>query len=204
MKIGLVSDIHCNIKGLHIALERMGDIDELWCAGDVVFQFRWNNEVVQVLRERASEVVLGNHEEVILGREGERALANPTVDHDLVDWLKSRPWRIEREVDGKRVLLTHGSPWDPWRDYHYPHEAVWHTKAPQLPFDVVIVGHTHFQMAQRFGHCLVINPGSAGDPRDHRNNFQLSCAVWDTTTDDVTFYDFPDPNRQYVASAASQ
>jgi len=61
------------------------------------------------------------------------------------------------------------------------------------------VGHTHFQMAQRFGSTLVINPGSAGDPRDHRNGFKLSCAAWDTTTDAVTFYDYDDPTRNFVS-----
>jgi hypothetical protein len=57
-------------------------------------------------------------------------------------------------------------------------------------------------MAERYGRVLVINPGSAGDPRDHRNEFQLSCAVWETTTGEVTFYDYPDPTRNFVTSSA--
>jgi predicted phosphodiesterase len=56
-------------------------------------------------------------------------------------------------------------------------------------------------MAQRFGRVLVINPGSTGDPRDHRNDFQLSCATWDTTTGDVSFYDYKDPTRNFVKSS---
>lgn len=50
-------------------------------------------------------------------------------------------------------------------------------------------------MAERFGNVLVVNPGSAGDPRDHRNGRQLSCATWNTITDEVTFYDYPNPGR---------
>jgi hypothetical protein len=40
---------------------------------------------------------------------------------------------------------------------------------------------------------MVINPGSAGDPRDHGNGRRLSCAVLDTVSDEVRIIDFPDP-----------
>ena len=201
MKLAIVSDIHCNIGGLERALELLAPYDQLWCAGDTVFQFRWSNDVVGRLRELGARVVLGNHEETILSPDGIRAINNPKVDQDLVAWMRARPYRIEEEVDGKRVIMTHGSPWEPWKDYLYPHESVW-TKAGTLDCDALIVGHTHFKMADRFGRVLVINPGSAGDPRDHRNDFQLSCAAWDTTTDEVTFYDYKDPTRNFVASSS--
>ncbi len=200
MRLGIVSDLHCNLAGLELALEQMGPLDQLWCAGDSVFQFRWSNEVVARLRELGARVILGNHEDTILGPDGIRAINSPKVDQELVAWMRQQPYRYEEEVDGKRILMTHGSPWEPWKDYHYPHEAVW-AKAALLPCDVLIVGHTHYKMAQRFGSVLVINPGSAGDPRDHRNDFQLSCAVWESTTDEVTFFDFKDPTRNFVQSS---
>lgn len=198
MKLALLSDIHCNLPGLERALDLMAPFDELLCAGDSVFQFRWSNDVVARLRDLGAIVVQGNHEETILGPGMDRALAK--ADPDLVAWMRAQPFRIEREFDGRRVMMTHGSPWEPWREYHYPHEAIW-TRAAQLDCDALIVGHTHFKMAQRYGGVLVINPGSAGDPRDSRNDFQLSCAVWDTTGDAVTFYDYPDPTRHFVASS---
>lgn len=197
MKLGIVSDIHCNIAGLERALELMTPFDELWCAGDSVFQFRWSNEVVSLLRELGARVILGNHEETLLGRDGERALSSPKVDQELVSWMREQPYRLEASVGGKSVLMTHGSPWEPWKEYHYPHEAIW-TRAASLDCDTLIVGHTHFKMANRYGSVLVINPGSAGDPRDHNNEFQLSCATWDTTTDEVIFYDYKDPTRNFV------
>jgi putative phosphoesterase len=203
MRIGIISDIHCNIAGFRLGLERMGDIDELFCAGDSVFQFRWSNEVVGLLRELDAKVVIGNHEETILSRDGERALSSPKVDQDLVAWMREKPYRLETEVGGKKIMMTHASPWEPWDEYHYPHEAIW-SRAAAFDYDAVFVGHTHFKMARRFGDVLVINPGSAGDPRDSRNDFQLSCAVWDTTSDEVTFYDYPDPTRSFVAHSGLQ
>ncbi len=200
MRVAIVSDIHCNIGGLERALELMAPFDELLCAGDSVFQFRWSDDVIRRLRDLKAHVVLGNHEETILGPGMDRALSK--ADPELVEWLRAQPYRLELEIDGKKVLMTHGSPWEPWKEYHYPHEAIW-ARAAQLDCDVLVVGHTHFKMAERFGNVLVINPGSAGDPRDSRNGFQLSCAVWDTTSGEVTFYDYPDPTRNFVASSGA-
>jgi putative phosphoesterase len=203
MRIGIISDIHCNIQGFRTGLELMGEIDELFCAGDSVFQFRWSNEVVGLLRELDAKVVIGNHEETILSRDGERAISSPKVDQELVAWMREKPYRLETEVAGKKIMMTHASPWEPWDEYHYPHEPIW-ARAAAFDYDAVFVGHTHFKMAQRFGKVLVINPGSAGDPRDSRNDFQLSCAVWDTTSDEVIFYDYPDPTRSFVAHSGLQ
>src|SRR3990172_5995152 len=52
MRLGIISDVHCNHEALRIALERMGPVDELLCAGDAVYQFRFSNEVMRILRER--------------------------------------------------------------------------------------------------------------------------------------------------------
>ena len=201
MRLGIFSDIHCNIAGFRKGLELIGRVDEIWCAGDSVFQYRWSNDVVALLRELDARVVLGNHEDTILGRDGVRAIAAPTVDPGLVEWMRAQPYRREGEVDGKQLLMIHGSPWEPWDEYHYPHESIWE-RAGDLGCDVLIVGHTHFQMGKKYGRCLVINPGSAGDARDPNNEDQLSCAVYDTTIDEVTFYDYQDPAR--VAAAATR
>lgn len=201
MRVGIVSDIHCNLPGLERALELMGDIDALFCAGDVVYQYRWSNEVVELLRDLNAYVVKGNHEEVLFGPAGERLRSHPSVRRDLLEWLDSQPYRLRVTVDGKDVVMTHGSPWPPFDEYHYPHESIW-SRAAELDCDVLIVGHTHFQMCKRFGRVLVINPGSAGEPRDPRNGFQLSCAVWDTVHDEVDFFNYKDPTRTLAASSA--
>ncbi|MBM3347922.1 MAG: metallophosphoesterase family protein, partial [Betaproteobacteria bacterium] len=73
MRIGIVSDIHCNAKGLRAALAAMGTVDELICAGDSIHEYRFSNEVVALLRERGAHVILGNHDEGFLGPHGERA-----------------------------------------------------------------------------------------------------------------------------------
>ena len=193
MRIGIVSDVHGNIAGLQAALDRMDPIDELLCAGDSVYQYRWSNEAVALLRERGARVVLGNHDEVILGRDGERARAMEHVREDLVEWLREQPYSVDAEVGGRRFLMAHSSPWGGW-EYHYPHDPLWQQTAT-LEQDVVVTGHTHVPMAERFGDTLVINPGSVGEARHPGNGYRLSCAVWDTASDEVQFHEYEDPAR---------
>ena len=67
-RLAIVSDIHCNIAGLERALELMAPFDELWCAGDSVFQFRWSNEVVRLLRDSGAKFLgeVGHRREITL------------------------------------------------------------------------------------------------------------------------------------------
>lgn len=192
MKLGIVSDIHCNGAGLAQALDLMGDIDELICLGDSIYEYRFSNEVVSLLRAREAKVILGNHEECFFGPQGARARARDGIDPALSEWLAERPLRDEMSAGAKKVLLVHSTPWEPRGTYVHPGSGLLE-RFGEAEADFVLYGHTHQQLARRVGRVLVINPGSAGDPRDSRNGGQLSCAVLDTASEEVTFYDYPNP-----------
>src|SRR4051794_3738746 len=98
----------------------MGPVDELLCAGDAVYQFRFSNEVMEILRERDARYILGNHEEVLLGRWGERARAAEWVRTDALAYMAAQPSQLETTVDGKRLVMVHGSPFEPHNEYIYP------------------------------------------------------------------------------------
>ena len=192
MKIGIVSDIHCNSAGLARALALLGDVDELLCLGDSIYEYRFSNDVVQLLKEREAQVIVGNHEECFFGPHGERARARAGIDPDLAEWLAGQPHRRELQCGGKRLLLIHSTPWEPRGAYAYP-ESTLLARFAEAEADFVLYGHTHQQLVSRIGRVLVINPGSAGEARDHRNGRQLSCALLDTTSEEVRIIDFPDP-----------
>lgn len=192
MKIGLLSDIHCNSEGLEQALERLQQCDMILCAGDAINQYRFSNEVVLRLRATVAGMVLGNHEDVLLGPEGERARERPGIDTSALRWLAEQPHRLRLKADGLTIEMFHGSPWLPYGDYLYPQDARLR-RMDELGADVVVYGHTHFQVALQTGGTLVINPGSAGDGRDHRNGKQLSCAVLETRDRSVTFHTYANP-----------
>lgn len=192
MKLGIVSDIHCNAAGLRRAIELMGDVDELICLGDSIWEYRFSNEVVALLKEHGAHTILGNHEEGFLGPLGERARVREDIDSSLLGWLAERPHRIELDRGGKRLLLVHSTPWEPRGAYIHPGDALL-ARFAEAEADFVLYGHTHRQVAKRFGGVLVVNPGSAGDARDHHNGRQLSCAVLDTASEEARIIDYPDP-----------
>jgi putative phosphoesterase len=191
LKIGIVSDLHCNERGLLRALAIIGNVDALVCLGDSIYDFRFSNEVVRILREREAEIILGNHEEGFFGPQGERARQRPGIDRTLLAWLAEQPHRRERVVAGKKLLIVHSTPWEPRGAYVPPHSPLL-ARFGEVDADFVLYGHTHRQLVQRVGRVLVINPGSAGEARDADNGRQLSCAVLDTVSEEVVVTDFPD------------
>lgn len=192
MRIGIVSDIHGNIAGLDMALDRMGPVDEIWCPGDAFDQYRFSNEVVGRLRELGARYILGNHEDILLSAAGRGAQNRGYVDQELLAWVRGRPHYIEAAFDDRSILMFHSTPWQPYGEYLYPHSSDL-DRLGELPVDIAIYGHTHSQLARRVNGTLVINPGSAGLGQDPRNGRQLSYAVLDTRTMDVTFDDFENP-----------
>jgi putative phosphoesterase len=191
LRIGIVSDLHCNAAGLTQALTLMGDVDELICLGDSIWEYRFSNEVVRMLKERGAHTILGNHEEGFFGPQGVRARGAEWIDPTLLGWLAERPHRLELCLGEKKLLAVHSTPWEPRGTYVYPHDALL-DRFGEADADFVLYGHTHHQLVRRYGKVLVINPGSAGDARDPGNGRQLSCAVLDTVTDEVVVIDFPD------------
>jgi putative phosphoesterase len=191
LKIGIVSDVHCNEAGLRRALEMLRDADKLICLGDSIYEYRFSNEVVRLLKERDAHTILGNHEEGFLGPHGLRARQPEWIDRALLQWLAERPKRLELDVGGKKLLLVHSTPWEPRGSYVYPYDTSL-ARFGEAEADFVLYGHTHHQLVRRVGKVLVINPGSAGEARDPGNGRQLSCAVLDTATEEVTVIDFQD------------
>jgi putative phosphoesterase len=193
MKIGIVSDVHCNEAGLRRALDILGEADELICLGDSIYEYRFSNAVVRLLKARGAHTILGNHEEGFLGPHGARARQSDWIERPLLQWLAERPRRIQLDAGGKRLLAVHSTPWEPQGAYVYAHSSLLQ-RFGDADADFVLYGHTHHQLVRRVGNVLVINPGSAGEARDEGNGRQLSCAMLDTATGEVVIVDFPEPD----------
>lgn len=191
MKLGIISDVHGNAASLERALELMPDVDEVLCAGDLVSSFRFSNEVVARLREIGARVVLGNHDLDVLAPHGERVRASAATDPTLLRWLAEQPERLDTQINGRRVTMFHAVPEPPY-GYVYaetPRMQQW----SGLGADFVIYGHTHRALLHRVDDTLVINPGSAGQPRDARNGFRSSFAVLDTQSGEALIQTYDDP-----------
>jgi putative phosphoesterase len=192
MKLGIVSDIHGNLGGLQEALGAMGPVDELLCLGDSIYQYRFSNEVVGLLKTMGARMILGNHEEVFLSEAGSQAREKEGVDKELLAFLADQPHRRLLTYGRKTVLMIHSTPWEPRGEYIYPHNEKLALFA-EAGADFVLYGHTHAQVVRRIGGVVVVNPGSAGEGRYTSDGPSLSCAVLDTETGEARVIDYLDP-----------
>lgn len=193
MRIGLLSDIHCNAGALERALEQMDTCDAILCAGDLVYQFRFSNEVLELLERRQVLAIPGNHDKMILYTRGHPLLSSPQVDRRRLQFLADLPSNRELTIAGKRLAMFHGAPWDdvagPIAHYIFPGDRRLLGMLGRVDADVVVLGHTHVPFCTRVGNMLVVNPGSCGEARDESQTG--SYAILDTQTEDVQFFRVP-------------
>jgi putative phosphoesterase len=167
MKIGIVSDIHAHPQALRRTLEDMPAVDMVLCAGDVISDYRFCAETVDMLRRAQVHCIQGNHETGFFGGRNPDYLRKCQREFapELLDFLASAPLSLAFEAAGAQVLMVHASPWEPFDDYIYPRSPQL-ARFAQLPYDFVIFGHTHVPMVHQADGVTVINPGSCSQPRD--------------------------------------
>ena len=167
MKIAIVSDIHAEPKALKRVLSDMPSVDRVLCAGDAVSEYQFCAETVQLLQHVNAQCIQGNHEMVLFSGRNAPYLSKCQVEFapELLDALATAPVSFAFEAAGARILMVHASPWKPFEDYILPHSPKL-ARFAHLPYDFVILGHTHVPMVERVSGVTVINPGSCSQPRD--------------------------------------
>lgn len=193
MLIGITADVHCNAAALNQALgELEGSVDLVLLAGDAVLQYRFSNEVIELVADHGVEYIAGNHELALLGPDGERARSGPEVRPANLQVMAAAPKRWERTVGGRRLLMVHASPFPPYSDYLYPGSPEL-ARCADVDADILVLGHTHVPMAVRVGSTLVVNPGSLGQGGEPDHPGMVSYAVLDTDSEEVTIRRFANP-----------
>lgn len=193
MRIGIVSDIHCNAAALDVALDQLHPrVDEILVAGDAVLQYRFSNEVLDAVRREARGYVQGNHEMSLMAY-GQRALRAPHVRPDLVDVMASASTSFEMAIGGKKLLMVHACPFPPYDQYLYPASPLL-DRCADVDADFLVLGHTHMAMVERIGGTLVVNPGALGERGDPRFPGLVSYGILDTDTEQFEVVRFRDPN----------
>ena len=186
MKIAIVSDIHADAKALQRVFDDLPSVDRVLCAGDAVSEFQFCPETVALLVKHGAQLIQGNHEYVLFNQNpGYLAKCRAQYDQALLDTLASAPTEIAFEAAGARVLMVHATPWTPYSGYIHPRSPHF-SRIATLPYDYVILGHTHIAMAEKAGDVTVINPGSCSQPRDHRP--EGSYAILDLERREVTLH----------------
>jgi putative phosphoesterase len=167
VKIGILSDIHAEPKALRRVLADMPCVDRVLCAGDAVSEYQFCAETVQLLQHVNAQCIQGNHEMVLFSDRNAAYLKKCQVEFApaLLDALATAPISLELDMAGARLLMVHASPWKPFEDYILPRSPQL-ARFARLPYDFVILGHTHVPMVECVDRVTVINPGSCSQPRD--------------------------------------
>jgi diadenosine tetraphosphatase ApaH/serine/threonine PP2A family protein phosphatase len=192
MRVAVISDIHGNLHALEAALAEIEreSPDELWCLGDVVGYGPRPNECCDLVRERATISLCGNHDLAVLGVldvdefSGDAAAAARWTAQVIGE--KQRTWLASLEPLAKRegAQLVHASVRDPVWEYVLSEQAALaNILAADAP--LILVGHSHVPLALAWdeedlsgglapggtelelaGRRWLLNPGSVGQPRD--------------------------------------
>lgn len=209
MRIGFVSDIHSNRAALDAALAELDSygIDTLYCMGDIVGYGPEPNYCLDVIRERASAVVMGNHDYAVLHLEYAehfnpyaKAAAQWTAG-ELTEENLAFLGSLETVQLREEVTLVHGSLRNGGNFEEYVQEVPQAKKSfEELQTKLVFVGHTHYpeiylfdpesRQARHTGlyssgflfleeaRQYFVNIGSTGQPRD--GDARSSCCLYDS------------------------
>jgi putative phosphoesterase len=175
MRLAFLSDVHGNAIALDACLRHVCafGIDAIYFLGDAVGYLPAARAVLDRLEREAIACQKGNHEAMLLAREEvttEREdvyrLSAAADELDPPHWTRIVSWPASRElaIGGRSLRLVHGSPADALNGYVYPDTDL--TPFHNLPYDVVVMGHTHRPFVRQSGGKLFVNAGSVGLPRD--------------------------------------
>jgi predicted phosphodiesterase len=193
MKVALLADVHGNPDALRACLEAIEGlgVERRHLLGDAVGYLPGEVECLSLLD--GTNCQRGNHEAMLLGDiaiDSDReeiyrlAEARERLDEGALAAIACWPTRRELCLEGRRILLVHGSPDEPLSGYVYPGSdlANW----SNLGYDAIFMAHTHRPFSVQLGTTLIANTGSIGLPRDVGN---LSAfAVYDSEAGSCTIY----------------
>ncbi len=196
MKYAIISDIHSNLEALQKALDIIDEknVDEIICLGDVVGYGANPNECVEIVRQRCSTVILGNHDAAaldtssakdfnVIARKAVLWTAN-ALEEDSRKFLSLLPYTQQKES----LLFVHASPHTPelWDYIIDVEDAV--SALRYVTEKLCFIGHTHVPgIFSKNGRAktittdeqFIINVGSIGQPRD--GNPMLAFGILDST-----------------------
>lgn len=186
MRIAIFSDVHGNLPALEAVLD---DVDPrqphaTYCLGDLVGYGPFPNEVIARVRSEQIPTIMGNYDDGVgydrdecgcaYREPEERRLGDQSftwtkahVTNENKAFLRQLQGQIRTHIDGKRVLLVHGSP-RKINEYLFEDRPVtsFQRLAASSDADVIVFGHTHKPYAKLVDGVWFINVGSVGKPKD--------------------------------------
>jgi predicted phosphodiesterase len=225
IKVAIFTDVHGNYPALKAVLEeidRIGDIDHIYCLGDMIAIGPDTNQVLETLFSRkAISMITGNHDEAILalieGKEHPESHSHvrkhhewiaERMDNSFVSKLAELPRYIKKKSMEKSLLFLHYHIEGSKLNKHISQDPFSKIKKPSLENmeelfkghseDLICFGHhhpTHFFFNKDRGY---INPGSLGC---HHHPFaRFAIITIKNHSIDVELCQVPYNNQAFLAS----
>ncbi len=169
MKVAVISDIHGNLPALEatLAVIDAAEIDEIWCLGDLVGYGAEPDACAQMVADRCTVSLVGNHDLAVLGEIDITTFSPPAAA--AVRWTRvnvseqTRSYLASLRPSASRCEtgLFHASPRDPvWEYVLWPDQAAecLRSQSEQLS----MVGHSHVAL---FFFLADGEGSSSGPPR---------------------------------------
>ena len=201
MRIAVFSDIHGNLPALEAVLDDIHRqrVDAVYCLGDLVGYAPFPNEVTERIQREQIPTIMGNYDDGVGFDRDECGCAYREADEQRrgqqsLEWTKARVTaenkaflrsllpEIRTQIDGKRLLLVHGSP-RKMNEYLFEDRPIssFERLAASSNADRIVFGHTHKPYVKRIGDVWFVNVGSVGKPKD--GDSRACYAILDVTAD---------------------
>jgi len=201
VRIGVFADIHGNGPAFEKIYESLGkeSCNRYIFLGDICGYYYDQNGIIAILNKMPNLTsILGNHDAQFLKALDDRDFAKnystrygksfeflmESLAPESIEFL--RKLSVDFVDHDLGIAAFHGSPWDPLEGYVYPDSE--QARFDQLPFRLVFLGHTHYPMDIQRENIRIMNPGSAGQPRD---GGWPSYAVYDDETQSMEIMRIP-------------
>ena len=189
-RLAIFSDIHANLPAMEAVGSHLlkGKYDGVYCLGDLGGYASQPNEVQEMVMGCRCPTVMGNYDEGVgfskddcgchyikpFDIEMSNISFGWTREHTTDDnkaWLRTLPREIRLEIEGKRILLCHGSPASTTEYlFEFRSEAYLRKFTPggkhDAQADIIVFGHTHVPYHRELDGVHFINTGSVGRPKD--------------------------------------
>jgi putative phosphoesterase len=193
-RIALFSDVHANLPALDVVLADLDrkaaeePFDAVYCLGDLGGYGGQPNGVQESILAAGYPTISGNYDENVgfngddcgchyvkpLDIEMSNISFNWTKEHTTdanKEWLRSLVRKIRLDVEGRRIVLCHGSPRSN-TEYLFENRSDGYLRQftaggrADAHADVICFGHTHVPYHRTVAGVDFVNTGSVGRPKD--------------------------------------
>ncbi len=187
MKLGIITDVHCNIAALNAVLEifEKENVDKIINCGDIIGIGPYSEEAVQMLMQYKDKLisVRGNHEGYLIDglpeviHDDKRKMRDDEIAHhkwnhsclseESINFLKTFSKKQYIEINGKKICIVHyPAKKEGGYEKHYRTPTVDEVEEifKNYDSDIYLYGHSHLYVVNKLKDKWYINVGSLGCP----------------------------------------